>query len=805
MKIMMFKTDWMMSIRTKIFFGCISLAFVTILIGFLSQGAQTKLSDTALEIYDDAFQSMNYLRSAQSIILGVSRDVAVGENNRAVFIDQIQSALDALDVVRERTMSQRGDEIAKHLQTSVSNLQALLRDSTDIPARRDFQAVEQTFDKAVSLYASDGFQKRRLAEALVQETRIQTYAAMLGSVLIAFIITLLLNRAIVPSIQQSVRVATAIASGKLDNRIEGQGSSETGLLLQALATMQQSISEKIGFIERLMAQQASSYDVEIAAQNARFETALDHMTLGLRMFDVGNVLVVENRRFSELFSTEEAVAGVTGTHLLPMPQGAYPVGSLPASSGSHHCVLEDGRTIEVSAEAMAGGGRVVTYEDITDRQRAEARLSHMVRHDALTGLPNRVLFREHLHLEKSAEHGGGVLSVLCLDLDRFKAVNDTLGHPVGDELLRETARRLLSTIGEAGMVVRLGGDEFAIVQVFANGRADAEGLALRIIEVLSPPFEIDGHYISIGVSVGIAQVADGTETPDALLKNADLALYSAKAEGGSIHRFFEPSMNARVQMRRRMEVDLRVAIADQQFEVYYQPLVNAKSGLVVAFEALLRWHHPERGMVSPAEFIPIAEETGLIPVIGLWVLNRACRDATAWPSDVKVAINLSPLQFRYRNLVSDVEGALRTSGLAPSRLDLEITESLMLQNSDVTLTTLHALRALGIGIAMDDFGTGFSSLSYLCQFPFDKIKIDRSFIREMIDNKDGLAIVNAVIMLGESLRMNVVAEGVETVEQRDLLCQAGCHELQGYLFSRPHPERDVAKIISLIYSKYTVQ
>ncbi|GJD95494.1 putative bifunctional diguanylate cyclase/phosphodiesterase [Methylobacterium iners] len=787
---------WMMSIRTRIFLGCISLTLVTVLVGFLSQGTQTKLSQTALGIYDDAFQSMNYLRSAQSIILGISRDIAAGEKNNAIFVDQIGSALDALEVARERAMSPKGEELAGRLRTSLLRLQDSLRNAAEPATRSAFQPIEHTFDLAVGVYASDGFRLRRAAEDMVRDTRLATYAAMLGSVVIALIITLTLSGAIVPSIRKAVTVASAIASGKLDNAIDAQGSGETGTLLKALATMQASIREKIGFIEQLMAQQASSHDVAIAAQNARFETALDHMTLGLRMFDANDALVVQNRRFSEMFETEEAVDDLMEQAAVRPPGGSDP-GS-EAESATYTCLLKDGRTIEVSEEAMAGGGRVVTYEDITERQRAAADLSHMVRHDALTGLPNRVMFREHLQAETPEKHPDSVLSVLCLDLDRFKSVNDTLGHPVGDELLREAATRLVGIVGEGGIVVRLGGDEFAIIHRGRTRGEDARTLAERVIDVLNRPFDIDGHHITIGVSVGIVESVDGSETPSELLKSADLALYAAKAAGRGIYRFFEPEMSARVQARRRMELGLRSAIANEQFAVHYQPIVNAKTGAVVAFEALIRWYHPERGLVPPAEFIPLAEEAGLIPEIGLWILKRACRDATAWPTGIRVAINLSPLQFQYRNLVGDVEGALRQSGLCATRLDLEITESLLLQNSEVTLSILHDLKALGISISMDDFGTGYSSLSYLRRFPFDKIKIDRSFISDIGETSESLAIVKAIIRLGEALKMNIVAEGVETIEQKSLLCRVGCQELQGYLFSRPQPADSIEAVLQRI-------
>ena len=769
---------------------CISLTVVTIVVGFLSQNAQRQVSNATLGIYDNAFQSMNYLRSAQSIILGISRDLAARETGKDVVVDQLQSAMDALDVTQERAMSVQGESLARQLRESVSDMQALIKTSAEPPSRRAFRAIEQALDVAVGVYARDGLHLRQSAEALVETTRLQIHLAVAGSIVAAVIIALVLSHAIVPSIRRAVMIATEIASGKLDNPIDEHGSSETATLLRALATMQRNIAEKIAFIERLMARQASSHVSEIATHNARFETALNHMTLGLRMFDADNVLVVQNQRFSRMFGAPDQEGSKNSLRLLTLDAFDH-----PQNAGPYHCLLDDGRTIAVSAEPMADGGRVITYEDVTERQRTEERLSHMVRHDALTELPNRVLFREYLQQAMDRRHPGGVTSVLCLDLDRFKTVNDTLGHPVGDELLRQAAGRLLDAADEADMVVRLGGDEFAVIQSRDAPGRDAEDLAAELIDVLSRPFEIDGHRISVGVSIGIAETSDERATPDELLKNADLALYAAKAEGRGMYRVFELEMNARIQARRALEVDLRSAIAEQQFELYYQPIVSARTGAVIAFEALLRWHHPVRGMVSPADFIPVAEETGLIPTIGLWVLNRACLDATRWPGDVKVAVNLSPIQFQYRNLVSDVEDALRRSGLSPARLDLEITESVMLRDSETTLSILHGLRARGIGISMDDFGTGYSSLSYLRCFPFSKIKIDRSFIRDMVDSKDGLAIVRAVIRLGQSLRMSVVAEGVETVEQKKLLCEAGCQELQGFLFGRPKPSVSVEGVI----------
>ena len=384
-------------------------------------------------------------------------------------------------------------------------------------------------------------------------------------------------------------------------------------------------------------------------------------------------------------------------------------------------------------------------------------------------------------------------AVLCLDLDRFKGVNDTLGHPIGDKLLIAAADRLRSCVREVDTIARLGGDEFAILQAYDDHPEHTAALARRICECMARPFEIDGHQVVVGSSIGIALAPDDGESPDDLLRNADMALYRAKADGRGIYRFFEPEMDARMQARRMLELDLRKALETNEFRLYYQPLVDMQSNEVSGFEALLRWPHANHGLVSPSDFIPVAEEIGLIVPLGEWVIRQACRDAARWPGDVRVAVNLSPAQFRSDNLVAIVFSALSRSGLKPNRLELEITENALLENSDATLTTLHALRDMGVRIAMDDFGTGYSSLSYLRSFPFDKIKIDGSFVRDLSGKADAAAIVNAVASLSRSLGMATTAEGVETDAQKALVKEAGYTEMQGFLFSEAIPADQVAE------------
>jgi diguanylate cyclase (GGDEF)-like protein/PAS domain S-box-containing protein len=433
--------------------------------------------------------------------------------------------------------------------------------------------------------------------------------------------------------------------------------------------------------------------------------------------------------------------------------------------------------------------------DITERKRAEARLTFMAQHDGLTGLPNRNMLRQHMnetlvHTRRNAEK----FAVLMLGLDSFKTVNDTLGHGIGDKLLRAVARRLRSTLREEDMVARLNSDEFAIVQSGARPE-DAVLLGRRLLEAIGDPYLLDGQSVVIGASIGIAMAPGDGDESEKLLKHAAMALSRAKNDSRGTFSFFEAEMDARAQSRRRIEIDLREAIQGDMLRPHYQPLVDLATGRISGFEALVRWPHPERGLISPGEFIPIAEETGLINALGGQMLRRACMDAAQWPDDVRVAVNLSPLQFRAGNLLSVVMEALKRSGLRARRLELEITETLLLEKSSEVLATLHALRALGVRISMDDFGTGYSSLSYLRSFPFDKIKIDRSFVRDLGTNPEAQAIVRAIISLGAGLGVTITAEGVETEAELSCLRAEGCHEGQGFLFSRARPNDEIIELL----------
>jgi diguanylate cyclase (GGDEF)-like protein len=458
--------------------------------------------------------------------------------------------------------------------------------------------------------------------------------------------------------------------------------------------------------------------------------------------------------------------------------------------------MSDGRIMSIVLQPMPDGGWVATHEDVTERRRVEERIAHLAHHDVLTNLPNRVLLRERIEASfAKIKEDNHQFALMVLDLDRFKDVNDTFGHPAGDALLKAAASRLCACVRDTDTVARLGGDEFAIVVNLADSAAGAIDLAKRILEVMSEPFDIDGQQTSVSTSIGIAVAPADATDPDQLMKNADLALYRAKDEGRETYRFFEAEMDRRVQARRALERELRNALVHERFVLHYQPIVDLVREEAVCFEALLRWNHPERGMVPPSEFIPLAEETGLIGPIGQWVLNRACRDATSWPEHIRVAVNLSPAQFKCGDPVGFVIAALAASGLDASRLELEITESVLLQESASTLATLRQLHNLGIRIALDDFGTGYSSLSYLRSFPFDKIKIDGSFVRNAAEEQSSLAIIRAVTGLSRSLGMTTTAEGVETAEQFERVRAEGCSHAQGFLISKPRPAAELGEFL----------
>ena len=548
----------------------------------------------------------------------------------------------------------------------------------------------------------------------------------------------------------------------------------------------------------------------LAAERRQLSIAVNNIPQGLVLYDASARIVICNQPYIDMFGLSPDVAkpGCTMQRLIAHRKetGSFD-GDVDAfcasiiktvSLGKATRQLTEapgGRAIEIINRPLKGGGWVATIEDITARQRADEKIAHLAHYDGLTDLPNRILFRERLEQSLKAIRPGEQLAVLYIDIDEFKSVNDALGHPIGDELLKGVAERLRGCLKETDVAARLGGDEFAVIQTAIKDRSETTRLVDDIHSAIRQPLECMGHLITTDASIGIALAPGDGVNLDQLLKNADLALYGAKGDGRRTYRFFEAGMDQRARARRSLELELRQAICDGSLETYYQPVVNLEDGKVSSCEALLRWRHPERGMISPAEFIPIAEDSGLINQLGLWVLNTACAEAVTWPDHVRVAVNVSPVQFRSPSLALNVAAALAASGLPASRLELEITEAVLIRDDEAALDMLHQLRKLGVRIALDDFGTGYSSLSYLQRFPFDKIKIDRSFIRDIAGPGASSSIVQAVVNIAAASDMTTTAEGVETEQQRNLLYILGCTEMQGYLFSPAIPAAEVRRLL----------
>ena len=553
-----------------------------------------------------------------------------------------------------------------------------------------------------------------------------------------------------------------------------------------------------------------------AALADQFDTALNNMPHGLCMFGADGRLAVMNYRFSEMMELSDGLVqgGASASDIIAACVSA---GSISAASGkiilaeiensqARGVVTADpdfarNRSLSWTFQPMADGGAVVLLEDITERRNAEAKISHLARYDELTALPNRVNFRDEIGRLLAVSRAANQLSALLfVDLDQFKQVNDTLGHPCGDQLLCAVSERLREMLRPEDFVARFGGDEFVVFQQNIHSPDDAAGLARRIVDRLSERYKIDNHLVEIGASIGIAMTARGVSA-DTLLKNADMALYRAKADGRGTFCFFRDEMAQVVESRRILELDLRKALANEEFELFFQPLVNLKSGRISTCEALLRWNHPVRGTVSPTDIIPVAEDMGLIVDLGRWILRKACMECMKWPEGVSVAVNFSPQQFHQRDVLSEVRYALEVSGLPANRLEIEITESSLLRNTQLTHDVLSQLHSLGVRISLDDFGTGYSSLSYLHNFPLQKVKIDRSFL-EGIDSDRPLTLLRGVARLSADLGMSVVVEGIETNEQLELISADGAvTEAQGYLFSPPVPAVRVRQLLNASHGR----
>jgi diguanylate cyclase (GGDEF)-like protein len=564
----------------------------------------------------------------------------------------------------------------------------------------------------------------------------------------------------------------------------------------------------IYLIVRQLRRQHAADQRKLSEKTQHLDTAINNMTQGLLLFDCSGRLVICNQRYIDMFGVSPDVVK-PGCHLRDLILHRQQLGSfvgdvdaycarfLDPRQGVQDTVTStpDGRTIRLIYKRSPDGGWATTLEDVTEVRRVQAQIEHLAHYDPLTNLPNRTLFQRHaeqlLQGSESAQ-----FAILYVDIDEFKAINDSLGHLIGDEFLKGVAERLREAVGAADFIARLGGDEFAILQHDVKGDGDVDALVARVYQALRTPFDCHGHQLTSDASIGIAIAPRHGTDLFALLKSADLAMYAAKAAGRRTYRFFDPAMEAEAHRRRELERDLRTAMAEGGFELHYQPLIDLRSDEVTGCEALLRWRHPVRGMISPADFVPVAEETGLIDEIGQWVLRTACAEAATWPAHVRIAVNVSPVQFRSETLSLKVAAVLAETGLDPRRLELEITEAVLIADDDAALAALNQLRALGVHIALDDFGTGYSSLQYLQRFPFDKIKIDRSFVKEVVRNSSSASIIRAVVSIAADRNMITTAEGVETLQQRETVQNLGCTQMQGYLFSAARPPRQIRKLLA---------
>jgi diguanylate cyclase (GGDEF)-like protein len=727
----------------------IGLLLVNLALGLFARQQQHATIDHAIDIFDTAFISTNYVHLAQ-----MSFQRYVDERIRAAEPIEVENAndlldavLDDMDVVIEKSNSPRSRAQAQDIKADIAVLPNIAIDNSAMAGR--LANIQQELEQ---------LGKRNTAVGLMARDQVEEFSFKSDLLLLGSIVT-------------SIMLA--------------------GLALILLHRMINSMKER---------------------SSAQLSAALEGMPQGLGMFDGEQRLIVCNANYAAMYGLRPELTE-PGTSLRAILQHRVETGTSPVNvqdfvgetlaSATHPTLgvaeqaLHDGRIISVISAPLSTGGGVTIHMDVTEKRNSEKQIAFLAHHDALTGLANRVRLREHIETSLQEAERGQKFAVLCLDLDHFKDVNDTLGHSIGDALLCAVSKRLRELVREEDLVSRTGGDEFSIVQSRTERpMAASAALAARLVESLSVPFDLGDHHVVIGASVGIAIAPDDGNDADQLLKNADMALYRAKDAGRGAFHFFEAEMDAKAQARRALELDLRKAVASGEFEVFYQPIVNLAKDRISGFEALLRWNHPTRGRVAPGEFVPLAEETGLIIAIGEWVIRQACAEASAWPSDLRVAVNVSPVQFRNKNLVAAVMSALAASGLRSDRLELEITETVLMHNNEATLAVLHQLRSLGVRISMDDFGTGYSSLSYLRSFPFDKIKIDQSFVRDLIAKPDSIAIIRAVAGLGHSFGMTTTAEGVETKEQLDQMRVEGCTEVQGYFYGKPMPASEIAPLLS---------
>jgi diguanylate cyclase (GGDEF)-like protein len=787
-----------MSINLKLILGCMAFALFTIAFAVVSQRAHVDLHSFFAQDLAPRQQSIRDLQDGQrraalleavlSRGAATGPDQALSDADRALVDDAVKDMLASAQAAGGAAVDGKASPMRDTIVNALLRLQATGGDMTLRLALRETAKLTEAFDAATARTSQD-LEERQDQFAARLEAASRDEIVFLGATLAGVMaLAFFLSRSLVHRVRQATATIAAMAGGNLARQRTTDSTREFAALHAALETLRTGIVQQSQSQERLLLSQATSFGTTLETHQNQFGAALNNMTQGLCMLDAGLNLIVFNEPFSRLFSNFKL--GAPAQEVLADPRFHHFLA--PHETGMFVHEMPSGQLLQVKRRGVRGGGLVITFDDVTEQHKTSQRLEHLAGHDALTGLANRSRFRDTLQEALGDKTASGQLAVVYLDLNGFKSINDIFGHLVGDALLQAVGRRLVDIVPPGDRVARLGGDEFAIIQNSGGQPEAAEDLAAAILKAFEIPFEVDGRQVTIGLSMGISVnargVQDAAATADTVMQNCDLALHDAKVRGSedSDYRFYAPHLREQLLQRRAMEGDLRHALKRGELELAYQPFVDADRAAVSGFEALLRWRHPVKGMIPPNQFIPIAESIGLITEIGLWALKTACAEAAGWPGDLAISVNLSPVQFKSKTLVDDVTAALRDAGLSPRRLQLEVTESLFIDQAEDVLATLTALRRLGTRISMDDFGTGYSSLGYLTRFPFDKIKIDQSFVRD-IDKPESLAVIRAVIGLSHSMKMAVIAEGVETPAQYQLLHREGCREMQGYLFSKPQP------------------
>ncbi|GGD93982.1 hypothetical protein GCM10011390_10880 [Aureimonas endophytica] len=795
-----------MSIRIKIFLGCFCLSTLTLLIGLLSQSSQREVGDLAASLYDNALVSTNALRSAQTALIAVAFDtqklaeqdgegVALDAQATERLTNRVATIEADLQLASMGSISANGRDIVDAARVRLGKLPISGEATTLRFVRSELSQAQDEIDAAVRVFAADAYGVKGDVGAIVHSSITQTRVLIGAALVLLGLVSWFLSRTIVPTLRRASDVIRSIAKGDLSTRIDQAGTGEASDLLTALASMQNTLADRFDRFERTVATQASHLDAERSSQNGKLQTTVESVSQGLCMFDRQKRVTIVNQHFLEIVGYE-IHAGASFGSLAQLPELREVLGDLGETAPFTHQTA-DGRVLAISRRTAPDGGRIIAVDDVTDGHLAAARIDHVTNHDGMTGLVNRVALTKHL-LEAIREGGDASrLGLLVLDIDGFRSVNEVFGHPIGDALLKSVADRLCELAGAGDLVARIGGDDFAIARTALERGEDMSVLAAAILGVFAIPFEIEGRKISVGASIGIAPALAPEGMPasaDALILQAELALAAARETGRNRFRYFEPAMERESQRRRQMLIDLSKGLENGEFELFYQPFIDVPMHTIAGFEALLRWRHPEHGLVSPSEFVPLAEESGLIDPIGLWVLETACQHAANWPKSLIVSVNLSPIQFKNDDLFAQVAAILRRTGFEPYRLQLEVTEGVFLQDSEQVLATLTELRRLGVRISMDDFGTGYSSLGYLNRFPFDKVKIDQSFVRDLA-KRENLMIVRAIIGLSKAMGLSVMAEGVETRRQMETLLAESCVEMQGYYFARPMPLSDLPRFM----------